>query len=152
MRIDLHTHSTASDGTDSPAELIRAAAARDIDVIAITDHDTTAGWDEAFAAHAPGVTVVPGVEFSCVHHPPEGRRISLHLLGYFFDEHNVGLQDEWARLRQADGREPGCRRLPDHLGAGAPAGSLGRDRPPAHRPGAGRCGRLPGRRHRVPRA
>ena len=54
MRIDLHTHTTASDGTDTPAELVRAAAAAGLDVLAITDHDTTAGWDEALAARPPG--------------------------------------------------------------------------------------------------
>lgn len=136
MRIDLHTHSTASDGTDTPAELIRAAAARGIDVIAITDHDTTAGWDEAFAGRAPGVTVVPGVEFSCVHHPPEGRRISLHLLGYFLDADDAALQDEWARLRH-ERRERG-RRMVETLAADgypisweqvrrlAPSGVIGR--------------------------
>ena len=50
MRIDLHTHSSASDGTDRPAELVRAAARAGLDVVALTDHDTTAGWDEAAAA------------------------------------------------------------------------------------------------------
>ncbi|WP_375499729.1 PHP domain-containing protein [uncultured Jatrophihabitans sp.] len=99
MRIDLHTHSTASDGTDSPAELIRAAAAAGLDVVAITDHDTTGGWDEALAARPDGLTVVPGVEFSCVHHDADGRRVSLHLLAYLADPDNEALQAEWTRLR-----------------------------------------------------
>lgn len=115
MRIDLHTHSTASDGTDSPTELMRAAAAAGLDVVAITDHDTTAGWDEAFAACPEGMTIVPGVEFSCVHHPPGGRRVSLHLLGYLFDPANVGLQQEWARLRQS--RRERARRMVENLAA-----------------------------------
>ncbi|MCW2594320.1 MAG: hypothetical protein JWP39_208 [Jatrophihabitans sp.] len=99
MRIDLHTHTTASDGTDTPGDLVRAAAAAGLDVVAITDHDSTAGWDAAFAARPAGLTVVPGVEFSCVHQAADGRRTSLHLLGYFADPDNVAIQDEWARLR-----------------------------------------------------
>jgi predicted metal-dependent phosphoesterase TrpH len=136
MRIDLHTHSSASDGTDTPAELVRAAAAAGLDVIAITDHDTTAGWEEALAARPPELTVVPGVEFSCVHQPPDGRRVSLHLLGYFFDPENAGLQDEWARLRQ--GRRERGQRMVENLAADgypitweqvrrmAPSGAIGR--------------------------
>jgi predicted metal-dependent phosphoesterase TrpH len=101
MRIDLHTHSTASDGTDSPAQLIAAAVAARLDVVAITDHDSTAGWDAAIAARPAGLTIVPGVEFSCVRHEPDGRRISLHLLGYLFDPNDTAIQDEWRRLRES---------------------------------------------------
>jgi predicted metal-dependent phosphoesterase TrpH len=101
MRIDLHAHSNASDGTDSPAQLIAAAAAARLDVVAITDHDTTAGWDTAFAARPPGLVVVPGVEFSCVHVEPDGRRVSLHLLAYLVDPQNEAVQAEWSRLRAA---------------------------------------------------
>ena len=64
MRIDLHAHSTASDGTDTPAGLVRAAAPAGLDVVAITDHDTTAGWAEAADAVPPGLTLVPGAELS----------------------------------------------------------------------------------------
>lgn len=101
MRIDLHTHSNASDGTDRPAEVVAAAAAAGLDVIGLTDHDTTAGWDEAFAARPPGLTVVPGVEFSCVHSGEDGRRISLHLLAYLVDPDDDALQAEWKRLRHS---------------------------------------------------
>jgi 3',5'-nucleoside bisphosphate phosphatase len=101
MRIDLHTHSAASDGTDSPAGLMRTAAAAGLDVVAITDHDTTAGWDEALAARPDALTVVPGVEFSCVHHPPEGRRVSLHLLAYLADPEDPAITAEWERLRHS---------------------------------------------------
>lgn len=81
MRIDLHTHSRVSDGTDSPAELVAAAAATGLDVVALTDHDTTAGWSEALAAgQQHGVTVLPGIEISTEY---AGR--SVHLLGYLFD-------------------------------------------------------------------
>jgi 3',5'-nucleoside bisphosphate phosphatase len=136
MRIDLHTHSTASDGTDSPAELVRAAAAAGLDVVGLTDHDTTSGWEEAFAASPPGLTVVPGVEFSCVHHPPGGRRVSLHLLAYLFDARNAALQQEWTRLRES--RRDRARRMVENLAADgypvtweqvrrlAPSGSVGR--------------------------
>src|SRR5437868_6505656 len=101
MRIDLHAHSNASDGTDSPAELIAAATAAGLDVVAITDHDTTAGWDAAFAARGSGLTVVPGVEFSCVHIEDDGRRVSLHLLAYLIDPQDDAVQAEWSRLRAA---------------------------------------------------
>jgi predicted metal-dependent phosphoesterase TrpH len=101
MRIDLHTHSTASDGTDSPAQLVAVAARAGLDVVAITDHDSTAGWDDAIAARPPGLTVVPGVEFSCMHIDPEGRRISLHLLAYLVDAANPAIQHEWHRLRES---------------------------------------------------
>jgi hypothetical protein len=100
VRIDLHSHSTASDGTDSPAELV-AAAASALDVLAITDHDTTEGWDAARQALPPSLTLVPGAEFSCVHYAPDGRRTSLHLLGYLFDPDNAPLRAEQTRLRAA---------------------------------------------------
>ncbi|GAA3194755.1 hypothetical protein GCM10020255_096060 [Rhodococcus baikonurensis] len=65
MRIDLHTHSNASDGTDTPAALMRAAADAGLDVVAITDHDTTSGWAEAAQALPSGVSLVRGMEMSC---------------------------------------------------------------------------------------
>ena len=77
MRIDLHAHSNASDGSESPAEVVAAAAAAQLDVVALTDHDTTSGWDEAaLAARHHGIALVPGIEISCQY---EG--ISIHLLG-----------------------------------------------------------------------
>jgi predicted metal-dependent phosphoesterase TrpH len=99
VRIDLHSHTTASDGTDTPAELVAKAHAADLDVLAITDHDSVDGWAEAIAAKPPGLTLVPGVEFSAVHHGESGRRTSLHLLAYLLDGSNAALQKEWARLR-----------------------------------------------------
>lgn len=81
MRIDLHTHSRASDGTQTPAELMRAAAAAGLDVIALTDHDTSAGWAEAAAtAQEEGVTLVRGMEISARY---KGRGV--HLLAYLPD-------------------------------------------------------------------
>jgi predicted metal-dependent phosphoesterase TrpH len=86
VRIDLHSHSTASDGTDPPAEVMRRARAADLDVIALTDHDTLAGLEEARRALPPGLTLVPGMELSC--------RLgdhSVHLLAYHVDPAHAGL-------------------------------------------------------------
>ena len=99
MRIDLHTHSTASDGTDTPAELVRAAHAAGLDVLGVTDHDTTGGWAASAGALPAGLTLVRGAEFSCVYLAPDGEQISLHLLGYLFDPDHEGLRSERARLR-----------------------------------------------------
>lgn len=99
MRIDLHTHSTASDGTDSPAELVTAAAAIGLDVVAITDHDTTAGWAQALAAAPPGLRVVPGAELSTVSKNGRGGTATVHLLAYLFDPAAPALVAEQARLR-----------------------------------------------------
>ena len=82
MRIDLHTHSNVSDGTESPAELMAAAAAAGLDVVALTDHDQTAGWEQArAAAAAAGVGLVPGMEITC----RTAQGISVHLLSYLQD-------------------------------------------------------------------
>jgi predicted metal-dependent phosphoesterase TrpH len=100
VRIDLHTHSTASDGTDSPAELVTAARAAGVDVLAITDHDTTAGWDEAAAALPDGLRLLRGAEFSCVSPTGRGDRdVSVHLLGYLFDPEHEAIVAEQSRLR-----------------------------------------------------
>jgi 3',5'-nucleoside bisphosphate phosphatase len=99
MRIDLHTHSSVSDGTESPAELLATARAAGLDVVALTDHDTTAGWSVAEAARPPGLTVVPGMELSCRWFPDDQPPISVHLLGYLFDPTHPGFAAERARLR-----------------------------------------------------
>ncbi len=101
MRIDLHTHSAASDGTDQPAELVAAAGAAGLDVVALTDHDTTAGWEPAAAALPAGLTLVPGAEISCVALDGAERPISLHLLGYLFDPRHEGFLAERRRLRES---------------------------------------------------
>ncbi len=77
MRIDLHSHSTASDGTDPPAEVVRRAGQAGLDVLALTDHDTLAGHAEARRALPPGLTLVTGMELSCF---LDGH--SLHMLAY----------------------------------------------------------------------
>lgn len=95
--IDLHTHSSVSDGTETPTELVRAALAAGIDTIAITDHDSTAGWEEAFdAAGGTGLTVIPGMELSTRR---EWR--SIHLLAYLVDPENLDLREETLRIREA---------------------------------------------------
>ncbi|SNR39207.1 hypothetical protein SAMN06265360_104207 [Haloechinothrix alba] len=99
LRIDLHTHSTGSDGTDTPSELMRAAAAAGLDVIALTDHDSTGGWDQATAALPAGLTLVPGAELSCCWHTGDGRTISVHLLAYLFDPGSEAMLAEQRRLR-----------------------------------------------------
>ncbi len=87
MRIDLHTHSSRSDGTDTPADLVRAASAAGLDVVALTDHDTAVGWGEAQqVADAVGVELVPGIEVSCKH-----RGSGVHLLAYWPDPTHPGL-------------------------------------------------------------
>lgn len=99
-RIDLHAHSTASDGTDTPEGVVAAAAAAGLDVVALTDHDTTAGWDAAAAALPAGMQLVRGAEFSCVSPTGRGDRdVSVHLLGYLFDPTHTAIVVEQARLR-----------------------------------------------------
>ncbi|MFD5894465.1 PHP domain-containing protein [Streptomyces sp. NPDC060366] len=107
MRIDLHTHSTASDGTDTPAELVRNAAAAGLDVVALTDHDTTRGHAEAAKTLADldsGLTLVTGAELSC---RTDG--VSLHMLAYLFDADEPQLLRERELVR--DDRVPRARAM-----------------------------------------
>ncbi|MEU3687213.1 PHP domain-containing protein [Streptomyces narbonensis] len=104
MRIDLHTHSTASDGTDSPAELVRNAAAAGLDVVALTDHDTTRGHAEAIRALPEGLTLVTGAELSC---RLDG--VGLHMLAYLFDPEEPALLAERELVR--DDRVPRARAM-----------------------------------------
>jgi 3',5'-nucleoside bisphosphate phosphatase len=98
MRIDLHTHSAVSDGTDTPAELVRKAQAVGLDVVALTDHDTFDGLAEAAAeGERLGVQLVRGMELSC-----SRRGSSVHVLAYGADPASPGLAEEMARVR--DGR------------------------------------------------
>ncbi|EHR59698.1 PHP domain-containing protein [Saccharomonospora cyanea] len=99
VRIDLHTHSTVSDGTDSPDGLVRVAADAGLDVVALTDHDTTAGWEAAARALPRGLRLVPGAELSCESVAVDGRRVSVHLLAYLFDPEAPALVAEQRRLR-----------------------------------------------------
>lgn len=82
MRIDLHTHSIASDGTETPADVARSAKAAGLDVFALTDHDTTAGWQEAGdTAVELGLAFVPGMEITCT----TSNGVSVHMLSYLHD-------------------------------------------------------------------
>lgn len=114
MRIDLHVHSTASDGTSPPAHLMAEAVAAGLDVVALTDHDTTAGWATATDARPVGLTLVPGVELSCRWDGADGR-IPLHLLAYLIDPGYPALVVELARVRAA--RETRAERMVDLLRA-----------------------------------
>jgi predicted metal-dependent phosphoesterase TrpH len=93
---DLHLHSNHSDGTETPADVVRAAHAHGLRTVALTDHDRTTGWDEAGdAAVALGMTFLPGIEFSSRH---DWR--SVHVLGYLFDPTDPALVAETERIRE----------------------------------------------------
>ena len=113
--VDLHTHSTASDGTLAPARLVALAAARGLRVLALTDHDTTAGLAEAAAGAAEhGLRFVPGVELST--HVAAGE---VHVLGYFIEPESPALAGALARFREA--REGRAQTIVANLAAaGAP--------------------------------
>lgn len=109
--IDLHTHSSRSDGTDEPADLVTQAAAAGLTTVALTDHDTTAGWAEAAAAaQQQGIALVRGAELSTRH---RGR--SVHLLAYLFDPDDAGLAQEMERTRHD--RLPRLQRMVEHMAA-----------------------------------
>ena len=108
MRADLHVHSNASDGTDPPAEVMRRAAAAGLDAVALTDHDTVAGYPQARRALPDGLILVPGMELSC---QLSGR--SVHLLAYLFDPDHAELAAELARIR--DDRVLRARAMVDQL-------------------------------------
>ena len=107
--IDLHTHSSVSDGTETPAELVRAAHVAGLGTVAITDHDSTAGWaDASAAARQHGIALLPGMELST--------RIewaSVHLLAYLFDPADAALVAETAKIRA--GRMHRAQRIVERL-------------------------------------
>ena len=95
--IDLHTHSTASDGTYTPTELVRYAAEKDLAAIALTDHDTLDGVAEAKAAGEKyGVRVIAGAEFSTVY-----EKISLHIVGLFLPENSKKISERLEYMKNA---------------------------------------------------
>ncbi|PWS43826.1 phosphatase [Streptomyces sp. ZEA17I] len=104
MRIDLHTHSTASDGTDTPAELVANAAAAGLDVVALTDHDTVGGHQQAVDALPEGLTLVTGAELSC-----RLGGVGLHMLAYLFDPADPELERERELVR--DDRVPRAQEM-----------------------------------------
>ena len=96
--IDLHTHTTASDGTDSPFALINKALSAGITTLAITDHDTTSGWNEAVQALRPPMSLALGAEISTL--TTDG--ISVHMLGLLFDGEDVEMQKMLAEFAERD--------------------------------------------------
>jgi 3',5'-nucleoside bisphosphate phosphatase len=90
---DLHTHTTRSDGTQTPTENVRMAVERGLEGIGVTDHDTTDGLDEAIAAAGTDLEIVPGIEFSA-----EYDGASLHVLAYWVDPNHAPLREELRRL------------------------------------------------------
>ena len=96
MIIDLHSHSTRSDGKESPTEVFEQAAMAGVDILALTDHDTTSGWAEAsLAARRLGLGFVPGIEVTTraeVQRGGKTRWISVHLLAYLPDAEHAGLK------------------------------------------------------------
>lgn len=115
MPIDLHAHTSCSDGTDSPSELMAAAAAAGLDAVAITDHDTTAGWAEASAAVPAGMRLIPGAELSCKSPDGRGGTCTVHLLAYLFDPESSALKAEQSRLRAE--RRQRLRRMAERMAA-----------------------------------
>ncbi len=108
--IDLHTHSSVSDGTETPAELVAAAIDAGLGTVALTDHDSTAGWSEAFGAAAgTGLTVIPGMELSTNYGPA-----SVHMLAYLFNPTDGGIIAETAHIR--DGRLHRAERIVEKIG------------------------------------
>jgi 3',5'-nucleoside bisphosphate phosphatase len=110
MRIDLHVHSTASDGTDPPAEVMRRAREAGVGIVALTDHDTIAGHDEARQSLPDGLTLVPGMELSC-----QLGGQSVHLLAYLFEPADAALAAECQKIRED--RDRRAREMVTRLGA-----------------------------------
>lgn len=111
--IDLHTHTTCSDGTDSPLALVKKAASSGITILGLTDHDSTSGWDEAIAALHGSLSLALGAEVSCL--TEDG--ISVHMLGLLFDGNNQPLQQLLSDSR--DTRIPRMKKMIENLqGAG----------------------------------
>ena len=108
--IDLHLHTTYSDGRLKPAQLVRLCADRGLEVIAVSDHDSTEGLDEVYetASGLPGLTVIPAIELSTDIPGSE-----VHVLGYFVDRHDPELQSALTRFR--DGREHRGKRMVERL-------------------------------------
>ncbi|CAB4992496.1 unannotated protein [freshwater metagenome] len=109
--IDLHTHTTCSDGTDTPFALVKKALSAGITTLAITDHDSTAGWSESISAIQPHIELVLGAEISCL--TSDG--ISVHMLGLLFDGENTEMQQMLADSR--DTRIPRMRKMVELLKA-----------------------------------
>ena len=109
--IDLHTHTNCSDGTDSPRELVNKAIVQGLEVLGITDHDTTSSWQEATESLRGSLKLVLGSEISCL--TTDG--ISVHMLGLLFDPNHVEMQQVLEETR--DGRLPRMRKMIEKMRA-----------------------------------
>lgn len=109
--IDLHAHTTCSDGTDSPRELINKAIVQGIEVLGITDHDTTSSWQEASDHLRGNLTLALGAEISCL--TQDG--ISVHMLGLLFDPEHQEMQD--VLLETRGGRLPRMKKIIEKMQA-----------------------------------
>ena len=103
--IDLHTHTTCSDGTDSPRELVNKAIVQGLEVLGVTDHDTTSGWAEVSQTLRGSLQLALGAEISCL----TNDGISVHMLGLLFDPMNQEMQQVLEETR--DGRLPRMRKM-----------------------------------------
>jgi predicted metal-dependent phosphoesterase TrpH len=100
--IDLHAHTNHSDGKDTPTELVQNAAKVGIEILAITDHDTVSGWDEAItAAQSHGLGLIPGIEVSTRAVTPSGHGVSVHMLAYLPDPNNQALITALNRTKES---------------------------------------------------
>jgi len=109
--IDLHTHTTCSDGTDRPRDLVNKAIVQGLDVLGISDHDTTSGWEEATQALRGSLKLALGAEISCL--TADG--ISVHMLGMLFDPNHKEMQTVLEETR--DGRLPRMRKMIEKMRA-----------------------------------
>ena len=109
--IDLHTHTTVSDGTDTPAQLVNKALAQGLHALAITDHDAIAGWDSAIQSLRGKLRLILGAEISCL--TKDG--ISVHMLGLLFDEKNSSIRTMLENNR--DERLPRMRKMIELMAA-----------------------------------
>jgi len=110
--IDLHAHTNCSDGTDSPAQLVNKAISEGFSLIAITDHDTTSGWESAKKTLRGNMSLALGAEISCL----TTQGLSVHMLGLLFDDSHLDMQEMLENTR--DGRIPRARKIIELLNAG----------------------------------
>jgi predicted metal-dependent phosphoesterase TrpH len=109
--IDIHTHTTCSDGTDTPRELVNKAIVQGIEILGITDHDTTSGWEEATHSLRGSLQLALGAEISCL----TNDGISVHMLGLLFDPNHEEMQTVLEETR--DGRLPRMRKMIEKMRA-----------------------------------
>ena len=109
--IDLHTHTNCSDGTDSPRELVNKAIVQGLEVLGLTDHDITSGWQEATETLRGSLKLVLGSEISCL----TNDGVSVHMLGLLFDPEHEEMQRVLEETR--DGRLPRMRKMIEKMRA-----------------------------------